>query len=87
MSESSRATLYCQFSALPISMLPAKKIRFGSVSRAFISCIAKSSTWVNWPDDLPAVILRPGALVLFLRLRLRVHPLDAPWHALCGHSL
>src|SRR5262249_7794346 len=35
--ESSWATLYCQFSALPISMLPAKKIRFGNVSGAFIS--------------------------------------------------
>jgi hypothetical protein len=83
----SSTLLYRQFSALPISMLPAKKLRLGSVSGAFISCIAKSSTWVNWPDNLPAVILQRSAPVLVLRLRLRVHQLDAPWHGLCGHSL
>jgi hypothetical protein len=52
-----------------------------------ISCIAKSTTWVNRPDDLPAVILQRSAPVLVLRLRLRVHPPDAHWHGLCGHSL
>jgi len=56
-------------------------------SLPFISCIVKSYTWVNWPDDLPAVILQRSAPILVLRHRLRVHPLDVHWHGLCGHSL
>jgi hypothetical protein len=59
----------------------------GLLFPTFFSCIVKSYTWGNWPDDLPAVILQRSAPVLVLRLRLRVHPLNARWHALCGHSL
>jgi hypothetical protein len=72
MSESSRATLYCKFSALPISMLPVKKIHFGSVSGAFISYLL-----------FPALLNPPLGLIGPTICRLLSYS-EAPPSSSCG---